>query len=310
MDWENQIKLSKTKNFILDIDSINKISIYQEQKIPVQSITKSFTSLAIGFLLEDNIIRNINDPIYKYLPQSHESSWMLHSKKYVTFKTLLTHTSGLVGSEFWFSPEKDDYLKSKDIFAYILNIPLKRVGRYRYSNLGTQLLSCILTHLIDMNMEEYLKIKLFKKMNISSDQYSFNTFNEKYSDGYCGLSITIKALHKVAICLYNDGIYKNKQVISKYWITRIFKPKKNRYSYFFFVDQNDEGIRMFGDYGNFVFISKKRKIIMTRLNRIGNSKCLKYWTLYRKRLINKTKICDFIDQTEGSELQKLFHSII
>jgi CubicO group peptidase (beta-lactamase class C family) len=309
MNWENEIKNTNTKNFILDIHNENKIMIYQNKKINVQSITKSFTSLAIGFLIDDNLIRNIADPIYRYLPNRFENNWMLNNKKYVTIKHLLTHTGGIVGSEFWFSSEKEEFNKSKDIFEYILGIPLKKVGKYKYSNIGVQILSCIVTHLTNMTMEQYLKIKLFKKLKIDKKEYSFKTYNKKYSDGFSGLFITIQALYKVSKCIFNLGVFNDKQIIPKHWINQIFKPKfKEFYSYLFYVNKKDKHLQMIGDYGNFVNISLKRKIIMIRLYDPDKKTQKKYWSYFYKQTESKKKY-EYISNIEAHILQKAYINI-
>ena len=56
--------------------------------MPIGSLTKQFTAMAVYILEQENLL-NINDPISKYIPEAS-------NLKAITIHQLLTHTSGII----------------------------------------------------------------------------------------------------------------------------------------------------------------------------------------------------------------------
>lgn len=59
-------------------------------KIHIMSCTKSVVNLAVGRLIDAGKIRSLDQPVYEFYPE-----WQTGSKKLITIRSLLNHTSGL-----------------------------------------------------------------------------------------------------------------------------------------------------------------------------------------------------------------------
>ena len=87
----------------------------EDQLIETMSMTKSFASLAIGFLINENKIFSIDEPLVKWFPE-----WKNSSKAKITLRHILTHTSGLEAN-----PDAGDIYEQKDDIKYALDATLK-----------------------------------------------------------------------------------------------------------------------------------------------------------------------------------------
>jgi CubicO group peptidase (beta-lactamase class C family) len=83
----------------------------REEAIETMSMTKSFVSLAIGFLVDDDFISSIDQPVYIFFPE-----WNQGLKSQVTIRHLLEHTSGLAAN-----PTTQDIYSQPDFIRYALD---------------------------------------------------------------------------------------------------------------------------------------------------------------------------------------------
>jgi CubicO group peptidase (beta-lactamase class C family) len=145
--------------------------------MPIASITKQFTGMAIMILKEKGLL-NYNDDITKYLPEIQQ--------KGITIKHLLHHTSGLdfngpsnrAGKTFRYMSKNatlENGIKLLDkkslLKAYEKGIPKANFyppgKEFRYSNGGYTLLAAIIERVSGLPYWEFMQKHIFEPLNMT-----------------------------------------------------------------------------------------------------------------------------------------------
>lgn len=189
----------------------------------VFSVTKSFTSLAIGMLYDQGLI-DLDGSITKYFKDEmpEDMDPLMHD---VTVKHLLTMTSGVIHEN------NIEMLKTKDFRTYFLSqkVQHKPGTHYQYHSVTSHMLSAIFTKISGQTVEAYLKVHLFEPLGIVN--YHWSNANEGISFGGYGLSINNDAMVKVGQLLLNGGIYRGRRYISKAYLDLATTPQSIKQDY-------------------------------------------------------------------------------
>ena len=209
--FSSQVTIYKDNKLVFNLQNKKDSKL-----IETLSITKSFCSLAIMFLIQDKKINDENDLVSKYI-----KSWGYGKKKDITIKHILTHTSGLDNywnfDEFmWPNGSYDDYMKKQQPTPNATDISLvvdkvDKIGsKFRYNDVATQLIPTLVKTITNLDISKYLEIKLFKPLKI---QYYWNKDDYGHGYGPNGLFINSNDLCKVGLLILNNGKYNKKQIL-------------------------------------------------------------------------------------------------
>lgn len=189
----------------------------------VYSVSKSFTSTAIGFAVSEGLVAlddKVTDLFPDYPPKKKDSRY-----DKLTVRTLLMMSSGKQPSLFndkgkidWI----DDFINSPWVFE-----PGKD---FLYVNENIYMLSAIINRATGMTMREYLTPRLFEPLGIEVPYW--DTDANGIEAGGWGLYITTEDLAKFMLCYAQGGKYKGKQVIPEEWTREASKKQ---------IDNKDNG---------------------------------------------------------------------
>jgi len=173
---DNQIVWEKTFGFVDGKDSrpIDANTIFS-----IQSMSKSFTALAILMAVQDGLL-DLDTPIKEYLPDFRiKSLFNEHPEELITLRLLLSHRAGFTheapyGSNF---DDRNDFNKHvESISDTWLHYP---VGyRMRYSNLGIDLAGYILQVKSGMPFERYVKEKVLTPIGMDSSSLDMTVIED------------------------------------------------------------------------------------------------------------------------------------
>ena len=215
----------------------NKISITENTKYRIASVSKVFTSMLAMAEVEDGKLDldaklsdlfgfNFYNPKYPNTP--------------VTMRMLLTHTAGLSGKAGLYSEPLIVVASGKDYYIY------KPGNGFYYSNLGMGIAGAAVEKASDQTISQYARDRFFQPMGIDAsydasylsdkslvaDCYSNGSLKRSnevltrpmerkkgkpgdvYSLGQGGLLISAVDLAKISTLLLNDGVYDGKQYLS------------------------------------------------------------------------------------------------
>ncbi len=211
------ISVIKDKETLLEIGNI----YHRETLLPVASLSKSFTALAILKLQEEGKLK-LNDDVSIFLPELAASEDS--EKKIFTIRNLMQHHSGLpyegAKSDFKFLVEKKDFVLPKQV--------ADAGGKYIYSNYNYRLLARIIEIASGVPASEYIQVNILEPLEITDF-----SFSETY-DGSSGFYISPRHLLKYAGIFLQGGEYKGIGILEKKTFKKIFsRPNsKARYNYY------------------------------------------------------------------------------
>lgn len=147
------------------------VQMKPDHVLPLASITKQFTSVAILILMEQGQL-SLKDPLSKYIadfPRGNE----------ITLHHLLNHTSGI--KSYTNLPELRTKTRldmtPEELISSFKNLPLEfnPNEKYDYSNSGYVLLGYIIEKLTGMSYEDFIQKTIFDKLGMKNSYYA-NTY--------------------------------------------------------------------------------------------------------------------------------------
>ncbi len=230
----------------------------------IYSASKSFTSCAVGFALQEGLVRldeKLEDAFWEYLPAHPD-----HNLKKATIEHLLTMTLGqekgfLMGSQRPYIAEKDWVKASLEIpFVY------EPGTRFVYNNVGPYLAGILVQMRAGCNLLDYLTPRLFKPLGIRRTVWEEDP--QGFTFGAGGLFLTISELHKLGLLYLQDGVWDGRQILSPQWIGESLRKHvendKNPYGYGYLFWGGDKNSFMAnGKYGQYTMIFRDKHAVIS-----------------------------------------------
>lgn len=197
-------------------DHARKIPVTPHTIFSLQSCSKTFTTTAILFAIQEGLI-NLDTSIKKYLPgYKIQSRFEQHPEEKITLRHLLAHKAGFsheapIGNNFVYDTAGSTFeAHIESIQRTWLRFPVGQ--RFFYSNLGIDLAGYILQQVTGMPFAEYMKIKLFEPLGMSRSSFDFNEIaaDDDRALGHDGFYATLrKSVPLVVPMLPSGGIYSD-----------------------------------------------------------------------------------------------------
>jgi CubicO group peptidase (beta-lactamase class C family) len=172
------------------------------------SLSKSFTSTAIGLAVEDGKL-SIDDPVLKFFPDDApaEPSANLRAMR---VRDLLTMTTGHQDEVNW--REAPDWAK-----AFLAHpVPHKPGTHFRYNTPATYMLSAIVQKATGQTVLDFLTERLFTPLGIETPQW--DTSPQGISIGGYGLYLKTEDIAKFGQLYLQHGQWNGQQLVPAAWI--------------------------------------------------------------------------------------------
>ncbi|WP_109832089.1 serine hydrolase domain-containing protein [Reichenbachiella versicolor] len=187
----------------------------------LRSVSKNIISLLTGIALDQGLIQDINDPIFKYLKSPTPKKNLDDRKNHITIKHLITMSTGLECND-WDKKSKgqeDRVSKKDDWLQYTLDLPMVNdPGKVsNYCSMGVVLLAEILEQASGMSVDQFAKKYLFDPLAIKNMYWGHTSSKEVISSAK-RLYATPRDLAKVGQLVHNGGLNNGNQIVSKGWI--------------------------------------------------------------------------------------------
>ena len=189
----------------------------------MQSVSKSFTSAAIGIAIKNGHISGTNEKIMNYFDE-YESAIPDPRRDAITIKDVLTMTTGILWDEFSM-PYTDtsstcvQMEATDDWVKYVIDQPMAfdPGEKWEYSSGATMLLSHIIERASGQDLALYLEKNLFSELGIQD--YFWKHIPSGLTDAEGGLYLTPRNLAKFGYLYLNNGNWNGKQILPQNWVT-------------------------------------------------------------------------------------------
>ncbi|MEY4524859.1 MAG: 6-aminohexanoate-oligomer exohydrolase [Bacteroidota bacterium] len=182
-----------------------------DKKHSMYSVSKSWTSTAIGFAVAEKRLR-VQDKVIAFFPE-HADLQDKPFLKDLKVQDLLTMS---VGHEK--EPLRSVIVFSPDWVRGFLNYPIVHQPgtKFLYNTLATYMLSAIVQKVTGMTTLDYLKPRLLDPLHISgidweSDQKGINV-------GGWGIRVKTEDMAKLGLLYLNKGKFEGKQILPAAWV--------------------------------------------------------------------------------------------
>jgi CubicO group peptidase (beta-lactamase class C family) len=233
-------------------------------------MAKSITSILIGCAIDEGLIKSVEEPITKYIPELTKNGF-----NKVTIKHLLQMTSGIK-------------------FYYGLNLR-KEIGKMKlrtepgkefdYVSGNTQLLGLVLERsLKNRTITQYLQEKIWKPLGMEYDaSWSIDRKKNGLEKTFCCLNARARDFAKIGRLYKNKGNWNGKQIVSQRWVeesTRLdtSEGSANFYQYQWWLPTPNEDFMAEGILGQFVYVNPTKDLIIVRLGKKEGK--ADWWTIF------------------------------
>lgn len=202
----------------------------EECRRNIYSATKSFTSCAVGFAVQEGLL-SLDERLVDAFPNDLPTQ-VSDNLAVATVRDLLTMCLGqeqgfLMGGQ---RPlyEEDDWVKLS------LSLPFKyKPGtHFVYNNVGPYLAGILVQRRAGCDLVSYLTPRLFSHLGIKRPTWECDPLGNTFGAG--GLFLTLSELHKFGLFYLNRGKWNGKQLLSEKWIDESTKASDTeKYGYLF-----------------------------------------------------------------------------
>ncbi len=243
---ETVLKEHKSRAFLL-IKNDSILLEYYRDNIGVgsthasYSVAKSFTSILIGFAIQDGFIEDEQTLVKAFIPEiaKHPQANKL------TIEHLLNQTSGI------------KYTLSSDAIVYYGNDILKAVKniefemepgqKQSYLNINAQLLGLILKRTTKMKPSEYLSQKIWQPLGMESAAF-WSTDKQQLEKTYCCLNATARDYARFGRLMNQYGEWEGQQLLNEDWIKQSLERNATKGSSYNYNYSWHIGLKEYGDY--------------------------------------------------------------
>ncbi len=242
----------------------------------IRSATKSITSLLIGALIDDQLLKSVDEPVSALLPEEFASIGSGDPRRKITVENLLTMRSGLACDDW--APasvgHEDKMYETKNWTAFLLSQPMahERGKHFSYCTGGVVLLGRVIEKLSGESVPAFAERRLFAPLGIEDARWARTPEGGTDTGGHIRLSV--RDLEKIGRLVLTGGQWEGRQVISRAWTETAttkhtdIAERKFDYGYLWWLDAIErDGVSYpvtfaMGNGGNFIFVLPKQNAVV------------------------------------------------
>ena len=184
----------------------------EPKKIDMKSVTKSITSLGFGILVTQGKL-NIDQPVADFYPE-----WNQENKRDITIRHLLTHTSGMLDSDFELVNSTENIVR----FALASDLTHPVGTHYVYNNKAVNLLADIAEKADGRSLDVMMQQELFDPLGITDVTWPKDKAGNPYVMAF--LQMKPADLAKIGLFVLNKGTWNGNRIIAEQWFEESVQP--------------------------------------------------------------------------------------
>ncbi len=240
----------------------------KEYRHTTYSISKTFTSVAVGMCIADSLIA-LGDTIGKFLAIPPHASKSIRA---ITVRDLLTMQSGIPVDT------KMRIHETQWLHAYLSKKSTSIPGtRWAYDSIMSYLLSAIVQKVTGQTLMDLLRERLFRPLGITDALWEESP--EGITCGGWGLYIRPESMAMLGQLLLDKGTWMGKEIVSSWWVEEMMKPQtaNGRYSYHIWQTQYPGWAEANGAYGQYIFVIPEADMVVSLTQCTGKRAPIQEW---------------------------------
>jgi len=234
---------------------------------PLCSTWKSILSLTLGICLDKGIIKSVDEPISRYLPQFAQNIHPWH--RFITIRHLLTMSSGIhfVGGVHYHCPMMEQMRRSSDWLAHIADVQMKAPPGtlFLYKEWDVILLSALIGKACGGLAWDVVWEYLYKPLGIINEKWLLQrkcplNYNVDF-DGDNDDKMTAKNMAKIGRLMSNSGIWEGERIVSEAFINDSIQPSQADAGYGYLWWLSDKGYHARGFGGQEINVYPDKNVV-------------------------------------------------
>ncbi len=180
-------------------------------KHTLYSLSKSFTSTAVGFAVTENLL-TVNDKVISFFPDALPDSVSAFMAD-LTVKDLLTMSVGQDPDPTYKVRDLESNWEKAFFTTPIINEP---GSKFLYNSLATYMLSAIVQKVTGEKVIDYLTPRLFEPLDINGIDWEVNS--EGINTGGWGLRLKTLDIAKTGQLYLQKGMWNGNQLLPSEWV--------------------------------------------------------------------------------------------
>ncbi|KMK77522.1 serine hydrolase domain-containing protein [Alkalihalobacillus pseudalcaliphilus] len=240
------------------------------------SVAKSMVSAMVGVALEEGLIKSIEEPIGRYVPELNHSGY-----GDVSIKNVLLMSSGVRFNEEYANKKSDIqqifyqallWDQSADRFMKKLKNESGAGERFHYISSDTQALGMLIRNVTGRQPSRYFEEKIWKQ--IGTENRAFWSQDRKGNDfSFCGFNATLRDYAKFGRLFCQEGKWEEEQLVSNEWVRQsttihqdsLLTGRDSGYQYQWWVPYRDnQDFLALGVWGQFLYVHPKTRTIIVK----------------------------------------------
>lgn len=258
-------------------DIIAKHDFVEERPVLLWSVSKTFTSMAIGIAINEGYFK-INEHVIDFFSDI-PSTGLNENLKKMTIHDLLCMGAGHAECPIFKADREGRAIK--DISQMFFDEPFvfEPGTHFTYDNTATYMLSKIISITTGTKLDEYLEKRVFKPLDIPKPKWT--KCPQGIPLGFSGLHLTAEQLSRFGQLILDKGIWKGKELIPSSYIEQAtsVQIKTDDFNEFFATADHHQGYgyqmwmnsysnsyRMDGLYGQYVVMLPDKNAVITYIS--------------------------------------------
>ncbi len=245
------------------------------------SVAKSFVSALIGIAVQEGYIKDIEDPVTRYVPQLKGTGY-----DGVPIKDVLEMSSGVRFDETYADFSSDINRMGRvlalngSLDSFVASLENEREpGTYNhYVSMDTQVLGMVLREATGRDISSYLEEKIWKKIGMESDAY-WLTDGDGMELAFGGLTVVLRDYARFGLLYLNGGKMMGRQIVPADWVAASVNPTEPHllpgkrdssdwvlgYGYQWWIPENPEGdFLAIGIYNQFIYVHPTYNVVIAK----------------------------------------------
>lgn len=249
-----------------------------EQRQNQYSVTKSFTSTAAAFAVQEGMF-SLDDYVLDHFAADAPAAPSENLQK-MRLRHLITMSMGFESPMLMGAMRPK--MTEKDWVKFVLRANMSREPGtvFQYNNAGPYLLGMLIQRGAGQSLGDYLTPRLFQPLGIETPVFEKDPLGNDFGAG--GLQLNVSELLKLGILYLQEGAWEGRQLIPAQWVRQASGPQilsnegdeeiGRHYGYLFWT-MPDGMYRADGKYGQYCVVApRKNAVVAVNSMQIENEK--------------------------------------